>query len=141
MNFYLSLDVKAMIMSTITRVCGTLHIHLAAREKVIGLMKLGPNNVIAKGDTSCTYFCYVRIATLIVQVGRMPWPHTGRSQYHAQFWLPDNGRAIKGLVVCYVVWLESMKEWVLGLVQGARILFWWGWLSNSSTAGTQRNLT
>ena len=39
----------------------------------------------------------------------MPWPKTGATQYHAQLGLPDRGRAIKGLVVRYVVWLESMK--------------------------------
>ncbi len=30
----------------------------------------------------------------------MPWPKTGKSQYHAQLAHPDEGRAIKGLVVC-----------------------------------------
>ena len=30
----------------------------------------------------------------------MPWPQTGATHYHAQLGLPDNGRAIKGLVVC-----------------------------------------
>ncbi len=30
----------------------------------------------------------------------MPWPQTGVTQYHAQFGLPDKGRAIEGLVVC-----------------------------------------
>ncbi len=29
----------------------------------------------------------------------MPWHQTGATQYHAQFGLPDNGRAIKWLVV------------------------------------------
>ena len=32
-----------------------------------------------------------------------------RNSLHAQLGLPDIGRAIKGLVVCYVVWLRSMK--------------------------------
>ena len=30
----------------------------------------------------------------------MPWPKTGATQYHAQLGLTDQGRAIKGLVVC-----------------------------------------
>ncbi len=30
----------------------------------------------------------------------MPWPKTDATQYHAQLGLPDNGRTIKGLVVC-----------------------------------------
>ncbi len=36
------------------------------------------------------------------------WPQTGAIQYHAHLGLPDKVRAIKGLVVCYVVWLGSM---------------------------------
>ena len=39
----------------------------------------------------------------------MPWLHTGATHYLSQFGLPEKGRAIKGLVVCYVVWLGSMK--------------------------------
>ena len=32
----------------------------------------------------------------------MPWlQKTGTTHYHAQLGLPDKGRAIKGLVVCY----------------------------------------
>ena len=31
----------------------------------------------------------------------MHWPKTGATHYHAQLGLPDKGRAIKGLVVCY----------------------------------------
>ncbi len=30
----------------------------------------------------------------------MPWPQTGATKYHPQLRLPDNGRAIKGMVVC-----------------------------------------
>ena len=44
----------------------------------------------------------------------MPWPQTGATQYQAQLGLTDKGGAIKGLIVCYVVWLGSMKG--LGLV-------------------------
>ena len=49
----------------------------------------------------------------------MPWPQTGATQYYAQLGLSDKVRAIKGLVVCYVVWLGSMKGLVLGIAQGA----------------------
>ncbi len=38
----------------------------------------------------------------------MPWPQTGATNYHAQLGHPDKDRAIKGLFVCYVVWLGSM---------------------------------
>ena len=37
----------------------------------------------------------------------MPWSQTGATHYPAQLGLPDKGRAIE--VVCYVVWLGSMK--------------------------------
>ncbi len=39
----------------------------------------------------------------------MPWPKTGATRYQAHSGLVDKGGAIKGLVVCYVVRLESMK--------------------------------
>ncbi len=52
----------------------------------------------------------------------MTWPQTGATHYHAQLGLPDKGRANKGLVVCYIVWLESMKEVGLRHSQGA-----WVW--------------
>ncbi len=48
---------------------------------------------------------YVRCAALIVRVWGMPWSQRGATHYHAQLGLPDKGYAIKGLVVCYVVWL------------------------------------
>ena len=35
----------------------------------------------------------------------MPWPQAGAT--YAQLGLPDKGRAIKGLVVCWI-WLVSM---------------------------------
>ena len=54
------------------------------------------------------YCCYVRCPTSIVRVGGMSCPQTGATHYHAQLELPDKGRAIKGLVVYYVVWLGSM---------------------------------
>ena len=33
----------------------------------------------------------------------MPQPKTGATQYHSQLELPDKGRAIKQLVVCWVL--------------------------------------
>ncbi len=33
----------------------------------------------------------------------------GATRYNAQLRLPDKGRAIKGLIVCYMVWLGSIK--------------------------------
>ncbi len=42
----------------------------------------------------------------------------GETHYHAHLGLLDNDRAIKGLVVYYVVWLGSIKE--MGLSTCAR---------------------
>ena len=75
---------------------------------------LNPNRVIAKDIKSCTYCCYVRCATLIVRVRGMPWPRTGPTHYHAQLGLPDKGRVIKGLVICYEVLLGSLI-YIMGL--------------------------
>ena len=69
---------------------------------------LGPNRVIAKGVKSCTCCCYVRCAILIEQVGGNALTPNRRTHYHAHLGLPDQGCAIKGLVVCFVVWLGSM---------------------------------
>ena len=40
--------------------------------------------------------------------GEMPWPKRGATRYHAQLGLPDKGRAIKGLFVCYNWDLEPL---------------------------------
>ena len=45
----------------------------------------------------------------------MPRSLTDAIHYHAQLGPPDKGRPVKGLVVCYVVWLRSIG-WVFGLV-------------------------
>ncbi len=45
----------------------------------------------------------------------MPWPQTGATRYNAQLGLPDIGRAIKGLVVCYSWELEPL-DLLYGLV-------------------------
>ena len=53
----------------------------------------------------------------------MPWPQTGATNYHAQLELPDKGSAIKGLDVCYEVWLGSMI-YGMGLWTSARCVVW-----------------
>ena len=49
------------------------------------------------------------MSELIVRVVGMPCPQTGATQYYTQSGLTDKGCAIKGLVVCFVVWLGSMS--------------------------------
>ncbi len=66
-----------------------------------------------------TYCCSVSWTTLIVRIRRMPEPQTGVTHYHAQLGPSDKNHAIKGLVVCYVVWLWSMIYWI-GLWTSAR---------------------
>ncbi len=39
----------------------------------------------------------------------MPWPQTGAAHNHAELVLPYKDCAIKGIVVCYVEWLGSLK--------------------------------
>ncbi len=84
---------------------------------------LGQNRVIAKDVKSFNYCCYVICVALIVRLGGMPLPQTGATHYHAQLRPPDKGRAIKGLVVCYVVWLWSMI-YGIGLLRFARCVVW-----------------
>ena len=43
-----------------------------------------------------------------LSVGGMPWPQTGATQYHAQLGLPDKCHAMKELVVCKDLDLESL---------------------------------
>ncbi len=70
---------------------------------------LGPNSVIAKDVKSCTYCCYVLCGILNVRVCT--------NHCHAKLGISDKGRAIKGLVVFYAVWIGSMG-WVFGPEQG-----------------------
>ena len=60
---------------------------------------LDPNRVIAKDDKS--------------------WPQEGATHYQAKLGHPDKARAIKVLVVCYVVCLGSMIN-DMGLLTSAR---------------------
>ena len=50
----------------------------------------------------------------------MHWPQTGVTHYHAQLVVLDKDLVIRGLVVCYVVWLGSMKG--MGLRNCARYM-------------------
>ncbi len=70
---------------------------------------LGPNRIKAKEVNSCTYCCNIRCATLILWVGKMPWLKTGATDYCEQLWLLNNGHAIKELVVCNSLDLESLN--------------------------------
>ncbi len=72
----------------------------------------------------------------------MSWPQTGAPHYHLRLGLPDKGSKIEDLVVCYVVWLGSMRRgWVLGQVHRSGPLLWSGWRSSSSTATPNRKVT
>ncbi len=93
--------------------------HMLSIGMVIDLM-LSLNRVIAKYVKSCTYCCHVRRASLIERVWGMPWPKTGRTQYHSQLSLPDKGCAIKGLVVCNnwdIEPLDLLNDLTLGCYQ------------------------
>ncbi len=62
-------------------------------------------------------------------INSMIWGNAGATYYHAQLGLPDKDRAIKGLVVCYVKWLGSMKgkgSQVMRNVYGSGPLLWSG---------------
>ncbi len=93
-----------------TRVLGITHSASARRRK--GSM-ISSNRNKARDIKSCTYSCYVRCSPLIVWVGRIPCSQTGATHYHAQLGLQDKVCAIKGLVVCYVVRLGSIKWMIL----------------------------
>ncbi len=53
--------------------------------------------------------CYVVCTTLKVFVIEMHWPKTGATHYHAQLGLLGKFHAVKWLVVCFLVWLGSLK--------------------------------
>ncbi len=60
-----------------------------------------------------------------MDIGRMPWPQTGATPYHAQLGLSDKDRAIKGLVVCNN-WdlepLDPLNGLALGINRIRRVL-------------------
>ncbi len=66
----------------------------------------GFNYVIAKDSQSCTYCCYVMLDIKSMSIQEK---NNSATHYHAQSGHLDKTRVIKGLVVCYVVWLGSMK--------------------------------
>ena len=78
---------------------------------------LDPNRVIAK-EIKLILLC-----DDIISIGRgNALAPTGAIYYHAQLGLPYKGRTIKGLVVCYVVCVGSMKGgWFLRHAQGASV--------------------
>ncbi len=39
----------------------------------------------------------------------MPYPKTGATHYYEQLGLSEKAHANKGLIVCFIVWLGSMK--------------------------------
>ena len=55
----------------------------------------------------------------------MPWPQTDATHYHAHLGLSDKGLAIKELVVCYVMWLGSIKGMDLRTSAGCASLIPW----------------
>ncbi len=71
----------------------------------------------------------------------MPWPpKTGATHYHEQLGLPDKGRAIKGLVVCWS--MARINDICDGSMDQRKVRsvsrVWSGWLSSSSTATPHR---
>ncbi len=86
--------------------------------------------VLAKHIKICTYCCYVRCATLIVQVRES----FGTKQTQL---ITIHSQDLKGLVVYQDL---SSMGWVFGRMQGAQSgpLLWSGWLSSSSTATPHR---
>ena len=46
-----------------------------------------------------------------ISIGGMHWPKRGATQYYAQLGLPDKGRVIKELVVCYpILYIKGEKK-------------------------------
>ena len=58
---------------------------------------------VTKDIRNICYCSYVKCATLIDRVERMSWPQTGATYYHVQLGISDKGRAIKELVVCWML--------------------------------------
>ncbi len=63
--------------------------------------------------------CNVWFTIPLIWIWGMPWPQTEATHCHAQFGLPDKGRAIKRLVVYCVVWLRYMI-YGIGLLTSTR---------------------
>ncbi len=118
-----------------------LHVaHPIGVGQVMGSI-ISANYVIAKDFKNCSYCFYVRSGTCQVSVidnmsGGMPLPKKSTFQHHAQLGIPDNGRAIRGLVECYLVWLGSIGLWTKAVhckVHESGPLLWSGFLSRRST--------
>ena len=52
----------------------------------------------------------------IVRVEGMPWPKISATYYHAQFGIPDKGRAIKESVVFWMLLKLTTRMFYLSLV-------------------------
>ena len=77
--------------------------------------------------------------TLTVRVSGNTLDQTGATHYPVCTVMTSKGRAIKGLIVCYVVCLGFMKGMVLGLVLGA--LLWCLVVVNMAIELKYRNTT
>ncbi len=101
---------------------------------------LGPNHIITKDVKFHTYYCYVRCATLIVQVGGLPSLKRGKLiTMHNQDSLARVANS-KGLLSAmqYGQDLGSIG-WVFGPLQGGFApLLWSGWPSSLITATPHR---
>ncbi len=75
---------------------------------------LGPNCVIAKKFKSCTFFCYVICATIIIRVGEM----SGRNSLPCNVDFQTKVLQLKECVF-YIKWPGSMIYW-MGLWTSAR---------------------
>ena len=75
---------------------------------------LDSNCIIAKDVKSCTYcWYYKRCATLIVEIGLMPWPQTGATHFHAQL-------ALAGSINYGNLWTSARcMVWLLVVVRMA----------------------
>ena len=101
--------------------------------QVMGWM-IGPNNVIAKDVQSCTFCCYVRCTKL--SRGNAFGLNRRNLLTFTVLEYRDNGCAMKGLVVCSLVQLGSMKG--MDLMTYKRCA---GLVTCSSTIIPHRNIT
>ena len=60
---------------------------------------MAQHRVITTEVNNCSFCCYVRCATKIVMVGRMPQSKTGATYNNSQLGLPEKGCSMKGLIL------------------------------------------
>ena len=63
------------------------------------------------------------MAILIVGLEGMPWSNTGATQYCEQLRLPDKGRTLKEIVVCWSVWTEKDRFFYLSYSSILNLMF------------------